>query len=301
MGGEKKQSVVREEPSPWKAEGKEVLAGFSGAFIFGVPLLFTMEVWWQGARSGPLYMAAALGVTYLLLILLIRATGFKNDRFSGWGRVLTDAAEALAIGEAAAAASLLLIGSLDFSLGFAPALGRIVLEGAPFGLGVGISNYLLRPSGRQGPEEEENKTDEKKGKGEDRPWRGTLANLGAAALGAVVIASVIAPSQEVPLVAGRLTTLWLLVLLAASLLLSYLIVFVADFISVEARASHPGILRHPVSETVAALLVSLAMSTGMLLLFQRLDFGEPPSTWVAYILVLNLPASIGGATGRLVL
>ncbi len=75
---------------------------------------------------------------------------------------------------------------------------------------------------------------------------GTLANLGATALGAVVIAVVIAPSQEVPLVAGRLSTPWLLVLLAASLLLSYIIVFVADFISVEARASHPGILRHPV-------------------------------------------------------
>ncbi len=51
MGRKPQQSVVREESSPWKAEGKEILAGFSGAFIFGVPLLFTMEVWWQGARQ----------------------------------------------------------------------------------------------------------------------------------------------------------------------------------------------------------------------------------------------------------
>lgn len=37
----------------------------------------------------------------------------------------------------------------------------------------------------------------------------------------------------------------------------------------------------------------------MLWLFQVIRVGDPINQWVSYVIVLGLPASIGGAAGRL--
>ncbi|WP_445241877.1 DUF2391 family protein [Microcoleus vaginatus] len=55
----------------------------------------------------------------------------------------------------------------------------------------------------------------------------------------------------------------------------------------------------PLSETVMAYLVSLAASAFMMFFFQKLSFDDPWSIWLSYTLVLGLPATIGGAAGRL--
>lgn len=92
---------------------------------------------------------------------------------------------------------------------------------------------------------------------------------------------------------------WLLALIAASLLISYTIVFAADFSNQKKRHQQQGIFQDPFSETVIAYLISLFAAVFMLLLFDKLGFSDPWSTWLRYTLILGLPATVGGAAGRL--
>jgi putative integral membrane protein (TIGR02587 family) len=118
-------------------------------------------------------------------------------------------------------------------------------------------------------------------------------------LGATVIAFSIAPTDEVPTIAAALTGPWLVALVLASLALSYVIVFEANFGVQARRRTRPGVIPSPLTETVLAYVLSLLMAALMLWLFQQIRPGDPPRQWLAYVLVLGLPATIGGAAGRL--
>jgi uncharacterized membrane protein len=54
-------------------------------------------------------------------------------------RILIDSAESLAIGLLAATLGLVLLDIINFDAGLNAIVGRIVFEGIPFGLGVGLA------------------------------------------------------------------------------------------------------------------------------------------------------------------
>ncbi len=296
--------------SIWAEERDDLLRAVAGAFLFGVPLLYTMEVWWIGTYTSPLRMLAGLLLTYVALIALNRTAGFRSQKQTSIWRSLTDSAESLAIGLLVSVISLILLRRLTFDLGLDTVMGQIVLESIPFSIGVGIANGLLDRGGNdQASDQSENSTDQsappKSAADEpDSPkslWKDTLADAGATALGAIIIAFSIAPTDEVPMIAGALSPPALLLLVAASLVISYIIVFEAEFGAQDKRRSQHGIFQHPLSETVASYLISLLLTVLMLLFFQQLDFSAPLNQWVGYTITLGLPATIGGAAGRLAL
>jgi putative integral membrane protein (TIGR02587 family) len=130
--------------------------------------------------------------------------------------------------------------------------------------------------------------------------RDALIDLDATVIGAVLIAFSIAPTEEVPLLAASLPPLWLLLIMAASLGLSYGIVFAAGFTDRTERTQR-GLLLSPITETLVAYLVALVISVTMLVLFQQLNQTDPWQEWLSNTLVLGLPASIGGAAGRILI
>ena len=229
-------------PSPWRRELSDLGRGVAGAFLFGVPFLYTMEVWWTGNFTSPPRMLVALALTYGTLVALDAATGFRSQRSTALRRTLADSIEALALGLVCATAGLVLLRRLTPAVGLEAAMGRIVLLGLPFGIGVGVANGLLRRVEGEGDEQEGDSsppTDEPQG--QDYSIHGTLVDGGAAVLGATVVALAIAPTEEVPLIAAGLSGPWLLAVILASLALSYVIVFQAGFGSQKARRSHEGI------------------------------------------------------------
>lgn len=54
----------------WANELDDFLRAFSGAFLFGVPLLFTMEMWWIGT-----YIEPWKALLFLLRLDRVRRTG----------------------------------------------------------------------------------------------------------------------------------------------------------------------------------------------------------------------------------
>jgi putative integral membrane protein (TIGR02587 family) len=285
-----------ERTTPWKDELEDLMRGVAGAFLFGAPFLYTMEVWWKGSFSEPAHMLLSLGIAYLALIVLDIRGGFRGSHSRTFGRTLTDSAEALAIALLASAFGLMLIGMIGPETGIQTTCGRIVTEALPFSIGVGIANSVLHQESESQEEQEPQEPEE-----QQDTVKATLADAGASALGAVILAASIAPTDEIPAIAAALSIPWLLLFVAASLLLSYVIVFEAEFGRQSERRSQTGLFQSPLSETLVSYLISLCMALLMLWLFRLVRPGDPFSQWVTYTIVLGFPATIGGAAGRLAL
>jgi putative integral membrane protein (TIGR02587 family) len=290
-----------EGKSAWQVEFDDFLRGVAGAFLFGAPFLYTLEVWWQGNIVSPSHLIILLVITYVGLVGLIRAAGFRAEieQTPPWLQTLTDSAEALAIGLLTAALGLFLLRLVTFEMGLAAIIGRIVIEGVPFSLGVGLANYFLVENNDEDNSSQTDADADTSSSSQSSFWQGTVIDIGATALGAIVISFAIAPTDEIPLIAIGLSFPWLLSLIFISLVLSYVIVFEADFRSQAARRDHQGLFQTPLSETIVSYLVSLLTAMGMLWLCQLLGADDPLRQWVSYVLVLGLPATIGGAAGRL--
>jgi len=287
-----------ERRSPWIIELRHLAHDLAGAFLFGMPFLYTMEVWWRGNTVGPPRMLAALALTYVALVVVERAAAGRAGRSAPWSRTLTEAAQALATGLAAGAVGLALIGFLGPNAGLHAVVGRVVMEGLPFSLGVGLADFLLGEKDEGGHGKGEGGRDGGRQAAGDTRHR-VLMRAGGTALGATVIALTLAPTEEIPLIAAGLGHRHLLILVAASLVISYLIVFASNFVSTEAREAHGGGFDAPLVETALAYMISLVMAAGMLWLYQLLEPGASFGEWASYVVVLGLPASVGGAAGRL--
>ncbi len=290
------------QPGPWKREFNDVVRGLSGGFLFGIPLLYTMEVWWLGTHSHPWRL--------LLLLLLSFAINWMLGHFAGFRKGSTpahtamDALEALAIGIIASAITLAVLGELRAGLPFDTIIGMIALESVPFSLGVSIANSFLS-GGKDGPQDRAD-DDEQGGEQEngDQPEanhqiNGTIRDAGATVAGALFVAFSVAPTEEIPMLAGNLGSLALVTLVFFSLLVSYAITFEAGFADQQTRLGHEGIFQRPLSETIFSYLVALAVAGVLLWIFKQLEFGDPWHVWLDRIIVLGLPAAIGGSAGRL--
>ncbi|CAN5362925.1 TIGR02587 family membrane protein [soil metagenome] len=280
---------------PWREELVDVVRAVSGGLLFGIPLLYTTEVWSTGSSTRPGQTLVVLGLTTVPVLLLNRTSGFRSTRDIRWGDALMDTVEAMAIGLLSVTVILILLGELNGRTPLQEGLGQVVYGSVPFCIGIGVAAHFLQ-RGRDESDEDDAGGGDTGTKGSER-MNGTLADLGATLIGAVFLSLSIAPTDEVPMLASALDPPWLLGLMGLSLLACYGIVFVAGFAKEEQRHAQRGIFQRPVSETVAAYLVALGASWSMLVIFQNVE-GPWPAT-LSQVVVLGLPAAIGGAAGRL--
>ena len=288
---------------PWAEEADELIRGFAGGMLIGTPLLYTMEVWWVGSATPPGRVLLSLAVAFVLVFGLTLVDGFRleeepgrsgpvsrSEGRSGPAAALFDGVVSFGIGIVSVTAILLLIREIDGETPLLDALGKIGYEAIPFCLGVAVASSILA-RGRDGDGGNED---------EIRHRHPTLADLGATAIGAVFFAFNIAPTDEIRLVAAAATPLSLIAAIAVSLLISYAIVFEAGFGGETKRHHQEGVLQHPATETMVAYVIALVVAAFLLWFFGNLDFSEPWTVSLERILVLGLPAAIGGAAGRLV-
>ncbi|KAM3094766.1 TIGR02587 family membrane protein [Phormidesmis sp. 146-12] len=281
----------------WKSELKDLVRGASGGFLFGVPLLYTMEVWWIGSFVGSARLFLALLLTFAIVFLLNQTSGFRRDSESDVR--LIDAAmntvEALAIGIVCSGLILVLMREITLETPLQESLGKLIYESVPFTLGVSLANQFLSGEGREGkPEGSAKQTQSKFGK-----LSATISDIGATLIGAIIIAFNIAPTDEIPMLSAAVSNGWLVLVMVASLVISYVIVFAAGFGNQQQRHEQSGIFQRPLSETIAAYLVSLFAAMVMLFFFNKVQFGDPWQVWLSHTILLGLPAAVGGAAGRL--
>src|SRR3712207_2817804 len=116
--------------SPWRSELNDLVRGLSGGFLFGIPLLYTMEVWWLGTHTEPWRLLVLLLLSFAVNWMLSTFAGFHEGlRTAG---AVTEALEAMAIGIVAAGVTLLMLGELRSSMPLDTIVGKIALESVPF-------------------------------------------------------------------------------------------------------------------------------------------------------------------------
>ncbi|MCC5641877.1 TIGR02587 family membrane protein [Nostoc sp. CHAB 5824] len=292
--------ATKRQKNIWRSEINDIIRGACGGFLFGIPLLYTMEVWWIGSLAKPQLMMMAIAFMFIVVYLLNQTEGFRKRRYS-WltHQAAMDTIEAIAIGLACSAFVLLLLRELTLETSLKESLGKIIFESVPFTLGVALANQLLgdtRNSNAEGQASDQvNSTTKNKGD----ELQATFADVGGTLIGATIIAFNIAPTDEIPMLAAAASPPWQLAMIATSLLISYGIVFQAGFSDQQKRRQQKGIFQRPLSETIMSYLVSLLAAVFMLWFFQKLTFGDPWTMWLDHTLMLGLPATIGGAAGRL--
>lgn len=298
----KRTQKKRQYAQSWSNQFDDMIRGASGGFLFGIPLLYTMEVWWIGSQTPPPVMLAILAATFAVVFLLNRTEGFRKTQSMHFLDTFMDSVEVLAIGIICATFMLFLLGEIRVGTPLEEALGKLILESVPFALGATLSRTFLSGDrwSSTNSEDSDNKGKQKK-KADKQEINATLADIGATLIGATIIAFNIAPTDEIPMLNASASPLWLLAILVASLIISYGIVFQAGFTTQKKRRQQQGIFQRPISETVASYLVSLFAAAFMLFFFNRLTIDDPWTLWLSHTVLLGLPASIGGAAGRIAL
>lgn len=287
----------------WANEVDNVVRGACGGFLFGIPLLYTMEVWWIGSFVEPVWMLGAIATSFVVIFLINRTAGFRKSSGIRFEDAAMETVEAIAIGILCTLLMLILLQEITLQVPLDEALGKVIFEGIPFTLGVALANQFLSESESDQPAQSDEQVDistkqATRSQNTDE-LNSTLSDVGGTLLGAAIVAFSIAPTDEVPMIASAVSGSWLLAFIAASLLISYAVVFEASFAKQSKRRKQKGLFQRPLGETLVSYLVSLIAAAIMLLFFRQLSLSDPWQLWLTFIVVLGLPATIGGAAGRL--
>jgi putative integral membrane protein (TIGR02587 family) len=297
----KRQANSSIHSQSWILESQELVRGISGGFLFGIPLLYTMEVWQIGSFTEPPLMLTLLGITYFVVFLLIRVSGFRRHQHRTLKNTLLESVEALAIGLVCTTFILILLRQINQETPLDEALGKIILESIPFAMGAALAELMLSDESSNSSSSSQDKKPIKSNffKANKINLQDTLDDISATFIGAMFIAFNIAPTDEVRILAGATSPPWLIAIMIASLIISYCIVFAAGFRNQQKRHRQQGLFQSPHTETIVSYLISLITSVLMLWFFQKLSFSEPGILWLNSTLILGLPATVGGAAGRL--
>lgn len=281
----------------WQEEIQEIISGASGGFLFGIPLLYTMEVWFIGSDIEPPILLSSLAVTFTIVLMLNQIEGFRPQKNVTILEDIAETIETLAIGMTCAALMLIVLQEINGQTSLSEALGKIVFEGIPFSVGVAFSRSLLSRGAET--DSDNNNQSVQSSKQQALVWKDTVADLIAAMIGSLFVSFSIAPTDEIDMLAASASSGWLLIILLASLSISYGIVFASKITNYQNRLQQSGIFQSPKSETIMSYLVSLLIGILIMWFFHKLTFSDPWIMWLRHGIVLGLPACIGGAAGRL--
>lgn len=255
---------------------------FAGAVIFSLPLLMTMEMWWFGFsldRSRLLLFALA---NFVVLIGLSRVAGFEetHSRLED----LLDAFAAYAVAVLASAALLLLLGIIEGGMPASEIAGKVAVQAVPASFGAMIANKTL------GEEEAGN---------DKQRWRSTYpGQLFLMLAGALFLSFNVAPTEEMVVIAYRMTAWHALAIVLLSIVALDLLVYVVGFSGQKTRGER-GMVAVLMHYTFAGYGIAVAVSLFVLWIFGRTD-GVDPGHIAMMAAVLAFPGSVGAAIARLV-
>lgn len=273
---------------------RQLLRAVGGGLLIGLPLLFTMEMWWHSFLLPSWKIVVLLGVAFVVVIGYSAVSGFRRERT--WAELLIDSVQTMGIAAVVSVAALLLLGRIGADTGLRDSVGKVALEMIPIAFGVSLAGTQLAGGGG-GAEEDEDAADQGSD-ATDGAGVGAFGRLFVAAGAALLFALNIAVTEE-PVLLGVEAEWWLLLLvIAASLAMTLAIVFYADFRGGRSPQHGDSPLDHPLTETIAAYAISLLVSLLLLWAFGRTD-GVSASAIVGQVVMLAFVAAFGAAAGRL--
>jgi putative integral membrane protein (TIGR02587 family) len=269
--------------SPVGRSLEEYGRGVAGGFIFAMPLLLTMEVWWAGFIASPARLLAGLAATFVLLLGYNEYAGLHDDH--GFAEVVIDSVEELGLGLVIAFAALFLFGRIELTMAWTEIVGKTLVAGLVVAIGVSVGTAQLGGESRR---QEDGRT----------PRRSILNIVVLSMCGAVLIAANVAPTEEILIVGAELAPQYLLVTMAASLTIAAVILFFSEFRGSHRLHTRQG--RVVLGGCVVTYAIALTASAGILWFFGRFDDASL-AVIVGQSVVLGFAATLGASAGRLLL
>jgi putative integral membrane protein (TIGR02587 family) len=259
---------------------------FGGAIFFALPLLMTMEMWWLGFYMDRVRLSLFIVLMIPMLVGLDHYSGFQQT--STWTEDIVDAMVAYGVGFVASAVVLLLFNIVTAEMPVQEIVGKISLQAIPASFGAVLANSQLGGDNESGNEEERK---ERAGYG---------AELFFMIAGAVFLAFNLAPTEEMILIAFKMTAWHAVATIIASLIMMHAFVYAVSF---RGQESIPGstpwwsiFLRY----TAVGYAICLLVSAYVLWTFGRYE-DHAVSMYLMMAVVLAFPASLGAAAARLIL
>ena len=269
-----------------------------------MPLLYTMEVWYHGVSF---HTAHLLGTLVLILCLNVAFSFFAGLRerhsSASLAGALEDGISAVGLGIFVSIMILGLIGRIDPGLeGWHPIVGKVVLEACIVSVGITFTNFKFRQKvdERAAGEGAEPESDGRALGDEQKQLHADLMDLAAILAGAFVFAFNVAPTEEIVLIASGLAPHALLILLLASMLIAYVILYAAGFKDHKVYEKD-SLFQAPLVETTMTVAGALLVSALLLILVGESGATASPSIFVAAVVALGFPAAVGAAAGRLII
>ncbi len=277
----------------WGQEFIRTIRLFSGAFLFGIPFVYTMEMWWIGMYVDLWKLLLFIAIAFFVGVTLIYFSTPQNKRDLPGSFMQT--VNSVAVGILSSLLVLVVLNEINLTVPLRSAVGMTAVMTVPLSIGASASTSIL------GTKQSQNRQGNPKNQHKGSQWRKLANDIGATAAGGIFIGLPIAPTREVPRLAATMGYWNLLMVIALSLAVTYLIVFVAGFTASNAPYRSSGPFQHPLTETVLAYILSLLIALVTLYLFGVIHFSQPLYPLMQHVLVLGLPTTVGGAAGRLVL
>lgn len=257
---------------------------FAGAVLFGLPLLMTMEMWSIGLYVQPLRLLLFLALNFVVLVFLSRFGGFEKT--STLIEDVLDALAAYGVGIVSSTAILSLFGLLTAEMPVQELAGMIAIQCIPASFGAMIARKQFSDGDADEDEEKAARS------------AGYAGQLFLMLAGALFLAFNVAPTEEMILIALKMTAPQTLLLLVGSMGLLHILVFAVGFSGQEDAPEGYGIVRRFLVFTVPGYAIALLVSLYVLWTFGRTDGGDLAGI-ASTAVVLSFPGSIGAAIARL--
>lgn len=284
----------------FKAEKRDLLRGIAAGLIFGMPLLFTMEIWYAGKSYHPLKTGLILLITIFINIGFSYFAGLRQKNSSAKIlEAIDDGLCSILLGFVSAVLILALIGKINFNVfEHAAQLGMVILEACLISIGISFTNFKFK-------EISDRKTalalaDHMPFSDESLQLKKDLNDLAATVAGALIFSFNMAPTEEIVSIAAGLNGWQLLLLLGMELVFCYIILY-ASGLEKNPIYEKDSFFQKPWVETIMATSIGLIVSMLLVQLIGHKTIYLHDPHFLAVSVTLGLPAVIGGAAGRIII
>ncbi len=287
----------------FRQEAGDLLRAIAGGTIFGMPLLYTMEMWQHGLSFPARHLLGALIAILCLNVVFSFFAGVREHyNAESFSHAVEDAITAVGLGLLISVVVLWLTGRIDPAAeAWNPLIGKVLLEACVVSVGITFTNFKFRQKvdARGGEDRTHGRPDFKGLTDEQKQLRADLNDWAATLTGAFVFSFNIAPTEEVVLIALALSPGQLLTLLAASVVMAYVILYAAGF-KEHTVYEKDSLFQSPFAETAMTVTGAVLVAGLLLLLIGRPEALGSPSAFIASVIALGFPAVVGAAAGRLI-
>ncbi len=270
---------------------KEYGRGLTGGLLFSLPMLYTMELWWIGFIADPVPLAVYFLVGLGLLIIYNHFVGLRKDH--SFIEEVLEAIEEMGLGLMLTLFILWLTQRIAPGMSLEEIGGKVIVESVTMAIGISVGKSQL---GNEQSNDAGEDGEEKPGAHDSHLWR----TVGIALCGTILVASNVAPTEEIVVIALEAGYLKILMIALLSFALGSAVLYYINFKGAHEWVLQPNSYWDVLAGGFIMYAVALASSAFMLWFFGRFE-GLDLYGMVAEIVVLGFPATLGASAGRLLI